>query len=338
MATLMDVAAAAGVSRQTVSNVINYPDRVAPETRDAVAREIERLGFRPNKAARALRRRKADALGIQVNSIGERRLGNILDPFLVELTVAARRHGIHIVTFAVDPNDDPLVEYEHLLEVQMVDGFVLTNTRRHDPRPIWLTASGVPFVSFGRVWDDPTFTTWVDVDGFAGVSVGVRHLLAQGYQRVGFLGWPEGSPVGDDRRAGWVDATSAAGIFDPLLQGSAPQDVHAAAEAAGPLLDRLGAGDAPICASDTLALGAWAQLRDRGIAVGTDVGLVGFDDTDVAESFGITSLRQPLARIADAMLDLMAQPDMPGPANHSGQVLRPTVTQRASSVRAPHQR
>ena len=335
MATLVDVAAAAGVSRQTVSNVLNNPGRVAPETAERVTREIERLGFKINRTARALRRRRADALGLQVNSMGERRLGNILDAFLVELTVAARRHDFHIVTFAIDSHDDPVAEYEHLLSVQMVDGFVLTNTRHGDPRPPWLKRSGVPFVSFGRVWDDPGFTTWVDDDGFAGVGAGVRHLVEQGYDRVGFLGWPEGSSVGDDRHAGWVAATRAAGIFDADLQAFAPQDVDAAAEAVLPLLDALRGGGALICASDTLALGAWTKMRDLGISVGAEVGLVGFDDTDVARSFGITSLRQPLTDIAETMLDLIATHGRDGEAPTAGQVFVPVVVPRASSVRTP---
>lgn len=329
--TIVDVALAADVSRQTVSNVINNPHRVAPHTRDRVFKEIERLGFRTNLAARALRRRKAGALGIQVNSMGERQLGNILDPFMVELTVAARRHDFHIVTFAVDSHEDPTTEYEHLIAVQLVDGFVLTNTRTNDPRPKWLQSNGVPFVSFGRIWDDPAFTSWVDVDGSAGVADGVRHLSEQGYTKVGFLGWPTGSQVGDDRRAGWLAATEDLGMSAPHLQVSAPQDVHAAAAAAAPLLAELADGGALICASDTLALGAWTVMRDRGLQPGPDVGLVGFDDTDLAHSFGITSLRQPLADIAETMLTVFSVPSSGEKAPVGEHVFKPAVIPRVSS-------
>ena len=331
--TIVDVAEAADVSRQTVSNVINNPHRVAPHTRDRVFKEIERLGFSPNLAARALRRRKAGALGIQVNAMMERQLGNILDPFIVELTVAARRHDFHIVTFAVDSHEDPTAEYEHLIAVQLVDGFVLTNTRINDPRPRWLQANRVPFVSFGRIWDDPSFTSWVDVDGFTGVATGVRHLAEQGYSRVGFLGWPTGSQVGDDRRAGWLSATAELGMAAPQLQASAEQQVHAAANAAAPLLDQLPDGGALICASDTLALGAWTVIRDRGLRPGVDVGLVGFDDTDLAKSFGITSLRQPLADIAETMLSIFSAPGTDGQPAVGEHVFMPAVVPRASSSR-----
>lgn len=331
-ATLIEVADAAGVSRQTVSNVINYPQRVAPLTRERVSREIERLGFKPSLAARALRRRKADALGIQLNSTSQRRLADILDPFLVELAVAAKRHDIHVVTFAADDPDDPTSEYEHLLAMQMVDGFVLTDTRHQDPRPAWLRANGVPFVSFGRIWDDPAFRSWADVDGFAGVASGVRHLAERGYRRIGFLGWPQSSPVGDDRRAGWVSATTDLGRYDADLQTAARDDVHAAVQASIPLLNRLERGDGLICASDSLALGAWMVLRDRGLRPGVDIGLVGFDDTTVAESLGITSLRQPLPDIADTILDLVNKHPS---RDTAGVLLQPTVVPRSSSSRTP---
>ena len=92
-ATIVDVATAAGVSRQTVSNALNYPQRVAPATLVRVHREIERLGFTPNAAAQQLRRRKASAYGFEVNPSGAGKMGHILDGFLVELTVAAPDHS-----------------------------------------------------------------------------------------------------------------------------------------------------------------------------------------------------------------------------------------------------
>jgi len=136
--------------------------------------EINRLNVLPNLAARSLRQRKANALGIELNATGGRRLGNIQDSFLVELTIAARARNAHIITFAVEDYRQPIAEYQRLLATQMVSGFVLTNTRRDNPRPGWLREHDVPFVSFGQVWDDPGFTAWADVDGRAGSRALVR--------------------------------------------------------------------------------------------------------------------------------------------------------------------
>ena len=332
-ATLVDVAHAAQVSRQTVSNVMNNPAKVAPETLARVQAEIERLAFQPNLAARALRRRKANALGIEMNSAGQRTVGNILDSFLVELTITAREQDAHVITFAAGDHLDPIAEYERLLATQMVSGFVLTNTRRGDPRPGWLRRHDVPFVTFGRVWDDLTFTAWADVDGQAGVAKGVHHLLEQGYGPIGYLGWPHGSEVGDDRRSGWVTATQLLGIHDPSLQAVSPQGMTDDSGAVESLIERVGVGGAIICGSDTLALGADRAIRDRGLRSGADIGLIGFDDNDFAEPFGLTTLRQPLAEIAQTLLSYLTLAESGADAPTQGALFEPAVITRASTDR-----
>src|ERR1035437_8793691 len=311
-ATLVDVALAAQVSRQTVSNVLNNPGKVAPQTIAKVRSEIERLNFRPNLAARALRQRQANALGI-------------------ELTTCSRERDAHIITFSVEDYLEPVAEYERLLATQMVSGFVLTNTRRQDPRPGWLLGHEVPFVSFGQVWDDPSFTAWADVDGGAGIAQGVRHLVAQGYGPIGYLGWPHGSPVGDDRRSGWVAATTALGIHDPALQEAPPKDMARTAAAVQSLIKAVGIGGAIVCASDTLALAAYQAVRNQGLQPGADIGLVGFDDSDTAQVFGLTSLQQPLAQIAQTLLSSLAAADAGAGAPSHGAVLAPVVTPRHST-------
>jgi DNA-binding LacI/PurR family transcriptional regulator len=333
-ATLVDVALAAQVSRQTVSNVLNNPGKVSPQTMAKVRLEIDRLNFLPNLAARSLRQRRANALGIELNATGRRRLGNIQDSFLVELTIAARERNAHIITFAVEDYLDPIAEYERLLATQMVSGFVLTNTRHEDPRPGWLRDHDVPFVSFGQVWDDASFTAWADVDGGAGIAQGVRHLVEQGYGPIGYLGWPHGSPVGDDRRSGWVAATTELGINDPALQELPPEGMAAAAAAVRSLITRVGMGGAIVCASDTLALAAYQVLREEGLRPGIDIGLAGFDDTDSAQAFGLTSVRQPLADIARTLLSYLAEAESGAGAPSHGAVFDPVVIPRQSTDRS----
>jgi DNA-binding LacI/PurR family transcriptional regulator len=296
-ATIVDVATAAGVSRQTVSNALNFPDRVAPGTLLRVHREIERLGFTPNAAAQQLRRRKASAYGFEVNPSGAGKMGHILDGFLVELTVAAPDHSCHLVTFAPDLAN-LLSGYDSILSTGLVDGFVLGDTRHDDPRPAWLLQNDVPFVTFGRIWDEPQMGRWVDVDGRAGMRLGVEHLLAQGYTSIAYLGWPDGSPVGDDRRRGWLGGLADAGLADSPIAEETVQDLPAATAAADRLLGRLGPDGAILCASDLLALGALRAVRNRGLEPGRDIGVVGFDDSDVAEALQLTSLRQPLRQAA----------------------------------------
>ena len=330
-ATINDVARAASVSRQTVSNVVNAPDRVAPDTLERVQREIARLGFHPSRAAQQLKAERAGAWGLEINSHGFGRLGAVLDSFLVSLTTGSRRHGSHIVPFTAPDPASPIPSYENLVSGRIADGFVLTDTRHDDPRPAWLDANNVPYAAFGRVWDDPSVTSWVDVDGASGVDGAVRHLADQGYERIGFLGWPEGSPVGDDRRSGWARATAELGLAHPEWHASSHQVLDSASAAAAPLIDVLGRGGALVCASDALALGAWTVLTERGMRSGADFGLVGFDDTDIADALDLTSLRQPLDEAADHILHLLGIGAAPHTPATQGLLLNPELVIRSSS-------
>ena len=329
-ATIVDVATAAGVSRQTVSNALNYPQRVAPATLVRVHREIERLGFTPNAAAQQLRRRKASAYGFEVNPSGAGKMGHILDGFLVELTVAAPDHSCHLVTFAPDLTS-LLAGYDQILSTGLVDGFVLGDTRHDDPRPAWLLQNDVPFVTFGRIWDEPHMGRWVDVDGRAGMELAVEHLLGQGYASVAYLGWPDGSPVGDDRRRGWLAGLADAGLADDPIAEEAVQDLAAATAAADRLLARLGPDSAILCASDLLALGALRAVRNRGLEPGRDIGVVGFDDSDVAEALQLSSLRQPLQQAAAEAWRIVHEK---GTDLSLTALLAPTLTVRESTSRA----
>lgn len=329
--TIVDVAQAAEVSRQTVSNAVNNPHRVAPDTLQRVLREVERLGFHPSRAARSLRRQQANAIGFQIEPMTGRGFSNLLDPFLAALTECAQRDDAHVITF-VPEQDDVLATYTRLLSTQVVDGFVLSHTLPGDPRAEWLRQRGAPFVSFGRIWGDPSVTAWVDVDGAAGTSAAVQHLRQLGYRRIGWLGWPAGSPVGDDRRAGWAAACRDLPQDQGDLSSSTVNDARAAVAAAGPLLDRLQPGDAVVCVSDVVALAVTVALGRRGLRAGDDIGVVGFDDGDIAEGFGLSTIRQPLDTIAALLIQMLGQPA----AGDKGVLIAPTFVQRDSTVAQHH--
>ncbi|OFE15074.1 hypothetical protein BA895_08080 [Humibacillus sp. DSM 29435] len=332
-ATISDVARVAGVSRQTISNVLNNPERVRPETRERVLAVIDEQGYRPNAAAKQLRQRRAHALGIELDVTGNRRVSGVLTAFLVESVLAARTHRASIVPFVSADHERPEPEFDDLVRRQMVDGFIIVDTRLGDPRPAWLRERGIPFVSFGRVWDDPEHTAWADVDGAAGTATAVEHLVAGGAHQVAFLGWPSGSPTGDERRLGWQRATRAAGIEDPSLVQESVQDVSEATLAAAGLVRRLNPGDAIVCASDELAMGALRAARAAGLTPGLDCSVVGFDDGPLAEALGLTTLRQPVSEIAQHLVAVATGlGDGDDPPAH-GRLALPTLIVRATSIR-----
>lgn len=330
-ATVNDVASAAGVSRQTVSNVLNRPERVRPETRERVERVVAELGYHPSDAARRLRQERAGAVGVELNTLGDSP-GDVVHPLLVELSLAAPRHGCHLVPFASRDAGPMLAGYEAMVRRRLVDAFVLTDTHHDDPRPGWLDEAGIPYAAFGRVYDDPAETRWADVDGRAGTREAVRHLIEQGYEQVGYLGWPAGSEVGDARREGWRQGLAEKGL-PPGPEQACEQHLDTAVAAAGRLLEDLAPGGAVVCASDLLAVGVLHAAHDRGHRLGPDVGVTGFDGGQLARMHDLTTLAQPLADIADHCLTLVHALLAGGSRPERGTLLTPTLTVGGSTDR-----
>ena len=180
-------------------------------------------------------------MGVELNVLGPAYHNAMMAPFLAALSSGARGYDVHIVTFGSTEATPTLDDYQHMWESQVVDAFVIADTHPGDPRPEWLAGQGIAFASFGRVWDDPTFTRWVDVDGRHGTSLAVDHCVAQGYARVGFLGVPEGtSVVGDARRDGWADGVRRHGLGDGPVARFATDDLDAAAAAADEMVGAIG--------------------------------------------------------------------------------------------------
>ncbi|MBE1501765.1 DNA-binding LacI/PurR family transcriptional regulator [Amycolatopsis lexingtonensis] len=297
--TLNSVAEAAAVSRQTVSNVINSPEVVSPETRERVLAAIERLGYRPNTAARQMRTTRSQIIGLCIPPSGNGVSGVVLDQFLHSLTATAERYDHRIMLFTAADDEAETRAYADLIASVGIDGFVLTNTHHDDLRTRWLLERELPFVTFGRPWGAEDTHPWVDVDGAAGTRLATDHLVRQGHRRIAFVGWPEGSGSGDDRRAGWAAGLAAAGLGEGP-QAAVYDGVEGGRSAAARLLDAGGGGSptAFVCASDSLALGVTAELRERGIRPGADAAVIGFDDTPTAAVLGLSSVAQPIADVA----------------------------------------
>ena len=155
VATLATVAAAAGVSRQTVSNALNSPELLRPDTLERVQRAIDRLGYTPNRAARNLRTRTSHLVGLRLDPAVEGTASGLMDRFLHSLVESCKEAGLHVLLFTAEDVNDPLDGYDALLRSAAVDAFVVTDTYRGNPQAAWLEERQVPFVAFGRPWDDP---------------------------------------------------------------------------------------------------------------------------------------------------------------------------------------
>ena len=309
--TVHDVARVAGVSRQTVSNVLNSPDIVRPDTRDRVRQAIDTLGYRPHASARRLRTQKSSTIGIRLDPMVDGISGSIHDKFLHALTEQADALGLRVLLFTATGPEDEIRQFGRLIDGSDVDAFVLTSTFYGDPRTEWLIDHEQTFVTFGRPWgiddmNDPMHA-WVDVDGRAGVRAATESLLQRGLTRIGFLGWPVGSGTGDQRAAGWQDAMTFAGA-DHLhsLREVAVDSVTSARDASARLLHAHPDLEAVVAASDSLALGAVVQTRGL-------MPVIGFDNTPVSAAMGFSSVDQRLGDVAAGVLALLTGSEDPGP-------------------------
>ena len=350
--TLATVAAEAGVSRQTVSNALNNPELLRPDTLERVQQAIERLGYSPNRAARNLRTRSSHLLGLRVEPAVEDSANALMDRFLHSLVESTKDAGYHVLLFTGDDQANPAADvagnnqnghgrapattvdgYQELLRSAAVDAFILTDTYRGNPQAAWLEERGVPFVAFGRPWNDPQARhPWVDVDSRAGVMLAVDHLVERGHQRIGWVGWQKGSYIGEDRRSGWTDRMHEHGLSTSRLSARGDDTLEFGRRAAHALLDSE-SPSALVCVSDTVAMGVLRALSERGLHAGSDVAVVGFDDSLPAQvcTPALTSVRQPLEQVAVEVVRYLGDLLAHRPIVELGCLLTPTLSVRASS-------
>ncbi|TFB56289.1 LacI family DNA-binding transcriptional regulator [Cryobacterium sp. Sr3] len=304
--TVTDVALAAGVSRQTVSNVMNSPGIVRTDTRQRVEAAIAELGYRPHASARRLRTRRSSTIGIRLDPVIDGISGSVLDRFLHAVTEQADAQGLRVLLFTATSPEDEIIQFRRLNDGADVDGFVLTSTFAGDPRTRWLIENGISFVTFGRPWgvddmNDPQHL-WVDVDGWSGLHAATRTQQETGARRIAYIGWPSPSGTGDDRRRGWYDAMIERGDVSERdlaeLEIVTTDGVSQGTAAMQQLRQNAGQIDAVLCASDSLALGAMMANPER-------VPVTGYDNTPIAAAIGLSSVDQAVDEVAAGVLELL---------------------------------
>ncbi|MFI8455961.1 LacI family DNA-binding transcriptional regulator [Kitasatospora sp. NPDC085464] len=311
--TIEEVARAAGVSRQTVSNALNAPQRVRPETLDRVTTAIRELGYQPDQSARSLRSGARRTLGYLAPVDDPLDPNPLMAGFLEALVDAAGAEGQRVLLFrAAPPAGDPVAAIDELVAARQVDGLVLADVLAQDPRIAHVARLGVPFVSFGRTGPgEPQH--WVDIANDAATAEVVRHLAAQGHRRIGYLGVDEQLPWMAARRAGFLAEARRLGLSAVALPGAAGEARTAGEAAAEPsavaaVRALLSGPDRPTAfaaGSDLLALDVYEAVRAEGLAVGPGgVAVTGFHDTPLCRHLhpALTSVRLPLRAIAAALV------------------------------------
>jgi DNA-binding LacI/PurR family transcriptional regulator len=315
-ATLEAVAREAGVSRATVSRVVNGSPKVSPDVRKTVEKAITRLGYVPNPAARSLVTRRSDSVGVVITEPTSRLFEEPFFPRLLRgITAELSANELQLVLLMPESAGDE-ARLERYLAAGHVDGALLVSLHGGDPLPERLARYGLPIVVVGRP-PQGSAASYVDVDNRGAARTAVSHLIADaGRRHVATIAGPQDMQVGIDRLGGYRDALAQAGLpggDDLVAIGDFTYDGGAAAMrqllVASPDVDGL------FAASDLMAAGALATLRASGRQVPTDVAIVGFDDSAIATSADppLTSVRQPIEEMGREMARLLltsiARPD-----------------------------
>jgi DNA-binding LacI/PurR family transcriptional regulator len=307
---LKDVAATAGVSYQTVSKVINHQLQVSEETNRRISQAIEKLNYRPNHTARALRSQRSFTLGYSWPPSPKDQTNPILDEFLQSTFKAAEDRGYYLLCFPYNSDAKQYLEtYGELIDTGRVDGFILSGVEYQDPRVLFLIERNFPFSAFGC--SDPELVfPWIDVDGAAGIAMVVNHLLEKGHERIAALCWPESSRVGNNRMEGYFKTLKTAGI-DPKpywIQRGEGQFAFGY-EATQKLLNlpKTERPTALITLNDPMAIGAMQAARENKVVIGTELAIASFDDTPMVQYLDppLTSVRQPIWEVGQRIIPML---------------------------------
>ncbi|WP_086664669.1 LacI family DNA-binding transcriptional regulator [Lentzea kentuckyensis] len=295
-----EVARVAGVSKSTVSRVINDEQYVSAKAREAVHAAIAELGYAPNQAARALAGNRANAIALVVSEPTGRVLS---DPFFAGVLrgIHAELAGRHmqLLLMMSQPSDtSDLVTY---LSSGHVDGALLVSLHGDDPLVPMLAELGLPVVSGGR----PLGTTsvpFVDSDNFTGALEATRHLVSLGRKRIGTVAGPKDMAVGADRLSGFKRGLTEARLASDLVTHG-DFTPEGGARAMERLLQKSPDLDAVFVAADIMALGALQVLHAQGKRVPEDVAVIGFDDSVFATTATppLTTIRQDVEELGRTM-------------------------------------
>ncbi|RSS56859.1 LacI family DNA-binding transcriptional regulator [Streptomyces sp. WAC01280] len=333
--TLEEVAARAGVGRGTVSRVINGSPKVSEQAKAAVEQAVAELGYVPNRAARALAGSRTDAVALVIPETEARLFAepyflDIIRGVSAELADADKQLLLTLIR-----SEQERQRFEQYLAAQRVDGVLLVSVHGDDPLPDQVRALGLPAVLNGRRREDER-VAFVDSDNTGAGRTAVAHLAARGRRGIATITGPLDMYVARCRLDGYREGLADAGLApDEELVANGDFTEEGGRRAMRELLDRRPDLDAVFAASDVMAAGARAVLREAGRRVPEDVALVGVDDSAVARHMDppLTSVRQPIEEMGRTMARLLLQ-EIAAPSEPDEQPRRMLPTElvvRASS-------
>jgi DNA-binding LacI/PurR family transcriptional regulator len=311
--TIYDVARAAGVSPATVSRVLNAPHKVSPQTRSLVVSTISRLGFVPKAESRARALKKADRIGVITPMFTAHSFVQRLRGIAAALTATT----FELVVYTVDSRARLDGYLETLPLTRNLDGLIVISLRLEDEVAAYLLQHELQTV---LIEYPQCILSSVEIDDIAGGTLAAEYLLRKGHRRCGFIGDSDSPeygvhPIGH-RLAGFRQALAAAGeVLPDMFIRQVPYDLEATRRDTRLMLQGDDRPTALFAATDLQAMGVLKAARDLGLDVPRDLAVIGFDDLEMADYIGLTTVRQPLdesGRVAaELLLTHIADPTRP---------------------------
>ena len=303
--TLESIAELAGVSRSTVSRVVNNQAGVREEVRDRVMSVIDQTGYRPNAAARSLAGQRTNIIGLVIAEPAQALFADPYFPRLIQgITQASNVRDLTLSLFLFHTKEEEAQLYPKIMGNRLFDGLIVTGTHMDDPLIPDLISNQVPFVLVG--YHDNPYVNYIDSDNVTGAHTAVSHLIRLGYKKIGHITGDINNYAATNRRDGYLNALRDRGRTidrDIIVQGD-----YTETDAFNAMEHLLGKNvDAVFVASDMMAQGAIRAIHAHNLRIPDDIAVVGFDDLSPATNIvpSLTTVRQPIKRVGSMVVDTL---------------------------------
>jgi LacI family transcriptional regulator len=321
---LVTIARLSGVSRSTVSRVINNSPNVRPEVRERVLKVLRETNFQPNVAARSLAAGSTHILGLVIPTGVSHLFIDPYFPLLIQGVSAACNAKDYTIMLWLDEPEYERRMIRQILHSGLIDGVVISSFQANDPLVAALLERKLPFVAVGRLPEYPG-VWFIDVDNIGSARQAVEHLLRLGRRRIATITGPLTMIPSADRQRGYRDALEAAGLaFLPEWTVESDYTQQGGYLAMQKLLAHR--PDAVFAGSDAMAQGAALAIDEAGLSIPGDVALVGFDDMPFAAHMQppLTTVRQPIERMGWSAVELLVDRLNGAASDQPQQIILPT--------------
>jgi DNA-binding LacI/PurR family transcriptional regulator len=299
--TLKQICEEAGVSKATVSRVLNNHPLVSKETREKVQLVIKRLNFTPNALARNLSLQRTDTIGVLFPWI----FSGFFSTVLYGIDSAAREYDYHVITSLSHDEEDENSMALSLLQERRIDGLILMAPSLPADKIREIKNLDIPFVVLQREIPDAE-VSFVSVDNFDGGFKATKHLIEKGHRRILAIAGPEESQDSSRREEGYREALKEAGIkFDPDLVIRSEFNKETALPSFEHFRQRFAMPDAVFCFNDDIGLGLLKYLKTIGVRVPEDLAVIGFDGIEFTDFAELSTIATPMKEMGEQAVRLL---------------------------------